>query len=292
MLQPYFIGRRPDRAGAFRIGREAVTHAPETVTHTVKRLFGQSLFASNLDAILLRKTAVVVAFHRIQDNIDPSDGLTVERGTFERYCQFFQRHFRVVSLPDLVSNLEAGRTPNRELVITFDDGYRDNVEYAAPVLEKLSLPASFFLVTQWVGTDVVPFWDEARNVRHPFMNWDQVRSLHRKGFDIGGHTRTHVDLGKVLPATAQEETLGSRLDLERELGRGVGSFAYPFGGRDNITDANREAVKAAGFRCCCSDFGGTVNAGTDPFHVPRIPISSWYPSPHQFGFDVALGRSV
>src|SRR5207253_2154562 len=157
------------------------------------KLFGQSLFASRLDAILLQNTALVVAFHRVHDNVDGADGLTVSSETFERYCRFFRRRFRVVSLPELVRRLESGRTPNRELAITFDDGYRDNFENAMPVLEKLSLPASFFVVTQWIGTDVVPFWDEQRGARYPWMTWDEVRTLHRKGFDIGAHTRTHVD---------------------------------------------------------------------------------------------------
>ena len=260
------------------------------VTRAVKRLFGQSLFISHLDAILLRNTAVVVAFHRVQDGID--DGLTVSRRTFERYCRFFQRRFRVVSLPDLVRKLEAGRTPNRELVITFDDGYRDNFENAAPVLEKLSLPASFFVITQWIGTDVVPFWDRQQGTRHPWMTWDEVRSLYRKGFDIGAHTRTHVDLGRVSTSLAQEEIVGARFDLERQLAAPVESFAYPFGGRENITDATRELVKIAGFRCCCSGFGGEISSGTDPLCLPRVPISTWYASPQQFGFDVALGRSV
>jgi peptidoglycan/xylan/chitin deacetylase (PgdA/CDA1 family) len=216
----------------------------------------------------------------------------MDRRTFERYCRFFRRHFNVVSLPDLVKTLAAGRKPSRELVITFDDGYRDNFQNAAPVLEALSLPATFFVITQWINTDVVPFWDRQQGVRHPWMTWDEVRSLHGRGFDIGAHTRTHVDLATVSAARAKEEILGSRLELEQRLAAPVVSFAYPYGGRDNLTDAGRAMVKNAGFHCCCSGFGGTVSLQTDPFHVPRIAVSSWYPSPHQFGFDVALGRSV
>jgi peptidoglycan/xylan/chitin deacetylase (PgdA/CDA1 family) len=285
MLQSYFASLRSNRAYLDRVG-------PEQVTAKVKRLLGQGLFVSHLDALLLKKDAVVVSFHRVRDGADASDGLTVDRRTFERYCRFFRRHFRVVSLADLVDGLEAERCPRRELVITFDDGYLDNFENAAPVLEKLSLPATFFVITRWIGTDVVPFWDEQQGVSHPWMTWDHVRALHRRGFDIGSHTRTHPDLGTLTGAKVAEEIFGSRFELESALGAHVQSFAYPYGGWSHLTEASRSVVKAAGFRCCCSNFGGTIAAGTDPFHVRRVPISSWYTSPHQFGFDVALRRSV
>jgi peptidoglycan/xylan/chitin deacetylase (PgdA/CDA1 family) len=257
----------------------------------MKRLLGHTLFASRLDAVLLRHAAVIVAFHRIRE-ASRSDPLTIDARTFERYCRFFRRHFRVVSLRDVVEKLERGLEPNRELVITFDDGYRDNYDNAMPVLEKLSLPATFFVVSQWMGTDVVPRWDARRGVRYPWMTWDQVRSLHRKGFDIGGHTRTHADLGQLAAAEAREEIFGARQELESQLGAPVDLFAYPYGQRNNITESNRELVKAARFRCCCSSFGGVVAPETDPFRLRRIPISPWYASPHQFGFDLALGRSV
>ena len=258
---------------------------------SIKSLLGRIVYESRLTAILLRNAAVIVAFHRVQDTAG-SDGLTIGVAMFERYCRFFRRHFRVVSLRDLLHRLERGLALDRDLAITFDDGYRDNFENAVPVLEKLSLPATFFVVSQWIGTDVVPWWDRAQGARHPWMTWDQVRSLHRKGFDVGAHTRTHVDLGQVSEAEAREEVVGARLELEGQLAAPVELFAYPYGGRNHLADANRNLVKAAGFRCCCSCFGGVNAVGTDPFHLGRIPISPWYASPHQFGLELALGMSV
>jgi peptidoglycan/xylan/chitin deacetylase (PgdA/CDA1 family) len=256
-----------------------------------KTLLGRLIFASGLNARLLRNSTVVVTFHRIQDTERP-EALTVSLRTFERYCRFFQRHFQVVPLRDLVARLEQGVRPRGELAITFDDGYRDNYENAAPVLERLSLPATFFIVTGWMDTQIVPWWDEELGIRHPWMTWDQVRSLHRRGFEIGAHTQTHVDLGSVTTDEARSEVQGARHDLERRLGAGVTSFAYPYGRRENLTDATREIVRAAGFRCCCSGYGGTNRRGSDPLRLQRVPISGFDLWPHQFGFDVALGRTL
>ena len=257
----------------------------------IKNLLGRVVFESGLNARLVGDAAVIVAFHRIQDTPDYY-GLTTSAGMLERHCRFFMRHFRVISLPDLVDRLERGVPVNRTLAITFDDGYRDNFENAAPVLEALGLPATFFVVSRWIGTDVVPWWDRQLGVRHPWMTWEQVRSLHRRGFDIGAHTLTHADLGKISGPEAREEIVGSKLELESRLGAPVELFAYPYGGPENLTEANRELVEAAGFRCCCSAAGGINAAGTDPFHLRRDPISPWYTSPQQFGLEVALGKST
>jgi len=257
----------------------------------IKRLVGRTIFDSHLDAVLLRHSAVVVAFHRVQDT-EVAEGLTVSVGLFEAYCRFFQRYFNVVSLGNLVDKLESGASLDRELAITFDDGYRDNFDHAAPILEKLGLPATFFIVTQWMGTEIVPWWDREIGVRHPWMSWDQVKSLHHRGFELGAHTRTHVDLGSVTDHEAREEILGARRELEEHLSTSVELFAYPYGRLANLADANRHLIRGAGFRCCCSCFGGVNVPGTDPFHLRRVPISSRYPSPMQFGFELALGRSV
>jgi peptidoglycan/xylan/chitin deacetylase (PgdA/CDA1 family) len=257
----------------------------------IKRLVGRTIFESHLDAVLLRNSAVVVTFHRVQDT-DTDEGLTVSVGLFEAYCRFFKRYFNVVSLGTLVEKLEAGAPLDRQLAITFDDGYRDNFEHAAPVLERLGLPATFFIVTQWMGSDVVPWWDREVGVRYPWMTWEQVRMLHDRGFELGAHTRTHADLGTVTDREACEEIVGARHELEDQLGAPVELFAYPYGRIDNLADGNRHLIQRAGFRCCCSCFGGINLPGTDPFHLRRVPISSCYPSPLQFGFEVALGRSV
>ena len=257
----------------------------------IRRLVGHTIFGVRLDTLLLRNAAVVVAFHRVQDTERP-EGLTVSVRMFEQYCRFFKQHFRVVPLRDLVARLERGTTLRRELAITFDDGYLDNHDNAAPVLERFGLPATFFVVSQWMGTDVVPWWDRAENVRYPWMTWEHVRSLHRRGFDVGAHTRTHVDLGLVESHEAQREILGARHELERQLGAPVELFAYPYGRRDNLAESNLEIVRGAGFRCCCSCYGGAVAQGTDPFRLARVPITPRYESPVQFGLELALGRSV
>jgi peptidoglycan/xylan/chitin deacetylase (PgdA/CDA1 family) len=251
------------------------------MTRRAKHAASRLIFAARLDALFLR-AAVVVAFHRVCDGEDRR-GLSVSRDMFERHCRFFKRHFDVVPLRELVARIEENRRVDRCLAITFDDGYLDNFVNARPVLEELSLPATFFVVSRWIGSDAWPWWDREHGVRHPWMSWNQVRVLNERGFDIGAHTRTHADLCCLDGLAAREEIDGGRAEIERQIGRPVDLFAYPYGRVENMSESNRALVKAAGFRCCCSCHGGVARGGADPFRLQRIAVTPWYDSPHHFG---------
>lgn len=256
---------------------------------SIKSLVGRAIFIPRLHYLLLGNAAVIVAFHRI-NHIAGGDALTCDVDVFEEYCKFFSDYFNVIRLRHLIDKLENGVPLDRELVITFDDGYEDNYEFAAPILKSMGLPATFFVTSQFIGTEIVPWWDGRRDVRHPWMTWDEVRQLCAEGFEIGAHTRTHANLAEVRGPEAREEILGSRLDLEEKLCVPVDLFAYPYGREKDISEESREIVKAAGFRCCCSCFGGVNIMGTDRYNLRRIPLSSWYTSPHHFGCELASGR--
>jgi len=183
----------------------------------IKSALGHLMIRSRLDAVLLRGTGAIVAFHRVQDEEDRR-GLSIRCEMFEQFCRFFADHFRVVALADLVGLLERGEPLDRHLAITFDDGYRDNFENAAPVLAKLALPATFFVVSRWIDSEAWPWWDREDGVRHPWMTWDQVIDMRRGGFEIGAHTCTHPDLGDVTGSAAFREIQGARIDIEARLG--------------------------------------------------------------------------
>jgi peptidoglycan/xylan/chitin deacetylase (PgdA/CDA1 family) len=242
---------------------------------------------SGLHRAALRDRGIVVAFHRVTDAI-PEDSVTRSSSNFEKFCRFFKAYFDVTTLDDVITRLEQKKSIAGTLAITFDDGYEGNFEIAAPILKKLGLPATFFVVTRYIGTNTVARWDRAFSVPPRWMTWDQVRQLDQEGLQIGAHTRTHVDLGAVDGDDADCEIRGSRRDLEERLGHDVTLFAYPFGGRRNMTEANRERIRSAGFRCCVSCHGGLAWPDDDPFRLRRVPVASWFGTPEQFAFEVLL----
>jgi len=257
-------------------------------TRRAKAVAGWIIFRTGLYRRFRRSEAVIVLFHRVNDAY-PNDPLTYSTRKFEHFLRFFGRYFEVVPLSVLLGLLETGADLTGRLAITFDDGYLSNATIAAPILERLHQRACFFVTTQYVGSDYVPFWDAEKQIRSRWMNWDQVRSLRSRGHDIGSHTETHPDLGVISLEDARREIGGGSSRLDSELGEHSGLFAYPFGGRENMSESNQSLLKELGLRCSLSAYGGTVRSGDDPLRLKRITISNWFVSPYQFGFEFVTG---
>jgi peptidoglycan/xylan/chitin deacetylase (PgdA/CDA1 family) len=255
----------------------------------IKRAAARALPVRSLAARALRDRALVLALHRV-DDAHAGDGLTLSAAEFDAHCRFLSDHFDVVPLLEIVERLERGAPLDRHVAITFDDGYSDNYEVAAPLLERHDLPATFFVTTGFIETDIVAFWDSEIPKPPRWMSWENVRELKSRGFSIGGHTVDHVDLGYVGSDEARDQLADSRRQLREQLGEDVELFAYPFGRIENITEANRGLVANAGFRCCASCHGGLVEKGMDPYRLPRVALSSWYANPDRLALDLTLGR--
>ena len=255
----------------------------------LKALLGLLCYRSGLYRLFFRDKAIIALFHRVDDRL-AGNPISCTAAEFRAFCDFFDRYFRVVSLQTLLSKLGRGEDVSGHLVITFDDGYRDNLETAAVELERRRLPACFFVATEFIGSSRVPPWDAELGIASRWMSWDDVRTLSERGFEVGAHTMNHVDLGVVQGDDAVREIMGSRRRLGQELGAETPFFSYPFGRPHQITPGNRVAVRDAGFSCCLSAYGGTVSSQGDPFDLKRIPVSPWFLSPYQFGFEAMLTR--
>ena len=135
-----------------------------------------------------RRQLTIVMFHRVLPETDPRSpeadpAWTVSPGVFEQCLDFFRDHYNVISLDDLLSACEnRSRLPDRALLITFDDGWADNEEYALPLLEKRRLPAVLFVVAEGIGQ--TQLWREAmfRAWRHGRLhNRECARLWHAAG---------------------------------------------------------------------------------------------------------------
>jgi peptidoglycan/xylan/chitin deacetylase (PgdA/CDA1 family) len=158
--------------------------------------------------------------------------------------------------------------------VTFDDGYLDNFEHAAPILRRHAIPAAFFVSTGIVASSNKFAHDIRRgNPAIPLMDWDHIRALRRWGFTVGSHTVHHIDCASEPEELVREELARSREHLERELDVRAPVFAYPYGGKQHMTPQRLQLVREAGYVGCLSAYGG-ANIGTvDRFNVRRRGVS-------------------
>jgi peptidoglycan/xylan/chitin deacetylase (PgdA/CDA1 family) len=101
---------------------------------------------------------VILTYHRVNDYGDPFFAATPTH-VFERQMRHLARHYVVMPVEDLVDRLAAGTVPRNAAAITFDDGYRDTLTHAAPILAAHGLPATVFLASGFIGTTEIPWYD-------------------------------------------------------------------------------------------------------------------------------------
>ncbi len=109
----------------------------------------------------------VLAYHGVDERHEPLlnfDGFHVHPELFERHLRTLRGHYRVVALRDLVECFRGGRKPpRRSVAITFDDGYRNNLAYAAKLLGEFCMPATFFVTTGFIDETHRTWWFELRD---------------------------------------------------------------------------------------------------------------------------------
>lgn len=104
--------------------------------------------------------AVVLMYHRVDVVEHDTWGLVVNPRRFEEQLASIRRLYRPLRLVDLAESVSSGRVPRKGVVLTFDDGYRDNLLVAKPLLERYEIPATVFVTTGYVDSGRDFWWDE------------------------------------------------------------------------------------------------------------------------------------
>lgn len=209
----------------------------------------------------LTHAPVILMYHAVTTPGETPSRYVVSWTCFQRHMMWLRsRGYRLLTLHELTQARDTlCLPPPRAVVVTFDDGYRDNID----TLTRARVPATIFVVTGYIGR--ANHWDADGLLRgRPLMTWDEARTLQAQGIEIASHTRTHPPLPEVSPERLQDELRGSLTDLQMELGPGPRTFAYPHGRFD---EAVQTAVERSGFAAACCSRGGQ----NDPF-IPRTAL--------------------
>jgi peptidoglycan/xylan/chitin deacetylase (PgdA/CDA1 family) len=186
--------------------------------------------------------------------------LSVSPARFREQVQWLQKAgYHTITFKQLTYHLALGwPLPDKPIILTFDDGYRDIFDNAFPILAEHGFVGTFYLVTYPI--------DEG----HPeYLTWDQVKAMHDGGMEFGAHSYTHPDLvGKTVDYIVWQ-TVGSKEAIESRIGEPVRTFAYPSGSYDQqVIDVIQSAHFWTGIT---TRYGTEVQSG-ELFEIPRIRI--------------------
>jgi len=173
--------------------------------------------------------------------------------------------YRTPTMRELVERPERF-ADSRTAVITFDDGYVDNL-HACEALASRGMRASWFIVAGSIGRP--PEWPDDGRPRGRMLSAPELRGMQEAGMEIGSHTVNHVRLTEADDLTLNRELSDSRQQIEDALGQPVFSFAYPYGAWDARC---ADAVAAAGYAAACTTRTGWAMRDGDPYRLRRLTV--------------------
>lgn len=267
-----------ERLSAFRIG--------------LKRAIKTALAPLALPLVLLirPKGPRVLLYHRVNPfafaDLGPvSRELTVRPDDFAWQLRHLARRgFRPVTQGAFAAMIRGDAPADpRAVLITFDDGYEDNLLYAAPALRAAKAPALLFVATGFIGKqsgDLWPHGDAPGAGR--FLTSAQVAEIAAAGVDIGSHTVSHPRMTTQDDPALTEELAASRRALEALTGQDVTSFAYPEGDLDARVEA---LVRQGGYALAFTTETGSTGTAANPTRLRRTEVSA---SDSRFVFALKL----
>lgn len=187
----------------------------------------------------------------------------------------FEWHLRILKLlgyetitfEDLEKIGLERRFQKKYIMLTVDDGYRDNYEILFPLLKKYQMKAVIYLVSSdYNHWDVEDYGVEKNYI----MTEEQIREMSESGLvEFGGHTLQHCNLAKASEEVAREEIIENKRKIESIIGKSLISFAYPYG---YLNEKAKELVQEAGYHFAVSTATGTGVFEDDLYELRRASI--------------------
>lgn len=220
----------------------------------------------------------VLMYHMISEHLPKTKSkfnrLRVRPNAFEEQVKWLSRNgWKSFTLSELVS-LKV--IPKKAVVLTFDDGYEDNLINALPILKKYNFKATIYIVVDrfnrnWAtDKDLNKSSDELNEEK--MLSNEQVRELISSGLiEIGSHTLNHSNLPSLSLEEKKIQILDSKISIEKEFDIKCDSFAYPFGFYDNN---DIEITKESNYKNATTTVNSVYKKDQfNDFLIPRIMVS-------------------
>jgi peptidoglycan/xylan/chitin deacetylase (PgdA/CDA1 family) len=188
--------------------------------------------------------------------------LTVSPADFTAQLQYLADNgYHTITLEDLYHYLFDGRAlPEKPVILTFDDGYRDAYEVVLPLLQQYGFVGTFFIFTAPVDAE-----DPS------YLNWPMVEEMSWVGMEIAAHGRDHVSMAGRSYDSLVDEMYGAKLALESHIGRPVNFFCYPYGDYDTTAIS---VLQSAGYWGAVTTYPSRYHVRGGTFQLGRFRVGS------------------
>jgi len=225
-------------------------------------------------------TLRVLMYHKINDVAE--NPLSVPVGLFDEQMGLLRDlGYTVVGLEQVLDHHTSGtQLPPRAVLITFDDGYRDNLENAMDVLGRHGYPAVLFVPIGYLDT-TLPLPHEERLAQRGIVNrtidWSDLPDIERGGIRVEAHGISHRPLADLEVDEAAREIVLAKLKLEEALGRPVRAFAYVKGSEAHFKLVHLSLLRQAGYDIAFTSVSGANTPRTDPLRLHRYNVEPYPP---------------
>lgn len=198
----------------------------------------------------------------------PFENMLVSPDAFRQQMHWLKKMgFQGMSVREALPFIR-GEKSGRVAAITFDDGYRNVLRDAAPILAEYGFTATNYFVANQIGGSNV--WDHALGIPDsPCMNVAELREWAALGHEVGAHTLDHVHLYTSSPEEARHQIVDCKKQLEDLVGQEVENFCYPYGENNEL---HRALVREAGYKTATTTKHARARANQDPFGLPRVYV--------------------
>ncbi len=245
----------------------------QRIKNTVYRTVGEvGIRVSRTGGASLR----VLLYHKINDLADNPGSVPI--ALFRQHIESLEAlGYRPVGLDDVLRQLATGAPlPSGAVLITFDDGYCDNLLNAAPILHGLGYESVIFVPVGYVGQDERLPHDLTLSVPNPVLDWDGVRAAERLGMRVESHGIDHVPLPSLPDAEARRQLAVSKSMLEERLGRPIEAYAFVKGSRSDFTARHVSMVRELGYRVAFTTLTGSNAIGAvDALQLRRYNVEPY-----------------
>ena len=235
------------------------------------RIFGAAAVLVILAAAVFGVTAafppegvLILEYHKVNDWSE--DSYTVKPEDFAAQMDELRAQgYETISILDFLRAKKGKQTlPEKAVIVTLDDGYKDNYTDMLPIMESRGMKATVFMVTNDIGLP-------------GYLTWDMLRDMQNRGIEIGSHTANHLPLTEMSPADAREEVQLSKTLLEWNGIKTIFGLSYPNG---KYKDFMPQMLKESEYLAAVTGDAGLNTFETNPYLLHRINI----PRPH-FGIE-------